>query len=207
MLDRLELYLSWWNGLSRGERDRFFHDLRSKKIDNNRKAEIKALAKHFLHKDHVSWNCSSCLEDAHILIVRLKLEEMENKTIEYVLYPGTILHDPINQNFDLILMPPKLTEGLALYHLTFNLRADKYFVTKPADVDKRIADYLSGLDDEMKAKALPSALEALKKYEAKAEAKPKATKAKKGDAPADAEPAPEAEPEKEPDAPAEQGEA
>lgn len=196
MMERLQTYLSWWSGLDKTAQARFLSDLRLNKIDSNKKAEIKALAKFYIPRG-ISWNCGSCVQDAHLLLIKLNISDMKNKTMEYALYPGTILHDPINKDFSLILMPPKLTEGLALYHLTFNARAAKYFVTVPKDIDKRIADYLAGMNDEMKSKALPSALESFKKYATKAEAKPKAPKAKKA----------AAEAEKEPDAPAEQEEA
>lgn len=140
---------------------------------------------------------------------------MENKTLEYELYPGTILHDPINKNFDMILMPPKLTESLALYHLAFNARADKYFVKKPADIDKRIADFIAGLDDEMREKALPSAIEAFKKYESKPkteapkEVKTKTTKESKPktEAPKEVASEPEGESKTSPEIPSDQVEA
>lgn len=151
MIDRLKVYLDWWSGLEKSERDRFNTRIRVNDIDIGKKNEIKELAKYFLSKQ-VSFTCGSCLMDSHFLLLRLNIEKM-SQAHEYSLVVGTFLHDPIGKVFDLILSPPKLTEELALYHLAFNPAARKYFVRLPSDIGKRIAEYLQGMDSEMQSKA------------------------------------------------------
>lgn len=170
MLEQLEAYQSWHSGLSKEDKDRFMADIRVNKIDEDKKKEIKALAKRYLAKS-VSFNCGSCLLDSHVLLLRLNTEDME-KTSEYRLLVGTFLHDPIDKVFDLILSPPKLTEDLALYHLTFNPLAKRYFAALPGDIGKRVGEYLKGFDSEMQDKAVTWAkeqLQTLNEAEAKAE--------------------------------------
>lgn len=200
MISRLLEYQRLYGSL---KGDEYTAHTRALETDHALRKEVKELARYFLNRE-VS-NCGWCYIELDLQL--RKITNMTKKTMDYALFPGTILHDPINKSFDLILMPPKLTEGLALYHLAFNPRAAKYFLKVPLDVDKRIADYLSGLNDEMKARALPSAIAALEKFAAstpesekgeRATAKPKAPRRSKDGAPSTAKPADES--------PAEQGE-
>lgn len=189
--------------------------------DHALRKEVKELARYFLHRE-VS-NCGWCYIELDLELKKITKEQMEKKTSEYALRPGTILHDPINKDFNRILMPPRLTEELALYHLVFNRQAASYFVATPPDVDKRIAAYLAKQSDEMKARALPSALAALEKFGTPVdESEQKSQRRKKGgtpatgtanpvdeseqEAPADDDPATDPEAEGTQEAPAGQGE-
>lgn len=109
------------------------------------KKEIKALAEYYLRMQLDS--CGWCYAEAHIKLIKLNIEEMKNRTNEYELRAGTVLHDPINRDFSLILTAANITERLALYHLACNPKALEYFTKTPIDLDKRLADFIADKDN------------------------------------------------------------
>lgn len=75
---------------------------------------------------------------------------------EYKLRAGTLLHDPINKDFNMILTPARLTEPLALYHLAYNPKAIQYFEVFPDDLADRISKFLADESNGLASKVLKS---------------------------------------------------
>lgn len=164
MLQRLEEYKSWWAGLSKIERDQFLHDLRRNKIGPDKKNEIKALAKYFFNKG-IGWGCGSCWLDAHVLLVKTKIEEMEKKKSNFAVAQGTFLHDPITRDFNRLLTPHSITDELAIHHLAFNPRSPEYFTQKPDNSTALLHAFVTKLPKEQANKVTPYALKIVSEYD------------------------------------------
>ena len=68
---------------------------------------------------------------------------------DYELRAGTLLHDPINKEFNKILTPRNITEDLCLYHIAFNKDALSYFTRVPEDLNDRLEKFMSRYGKEM----------------------------------------------------------
>lgn len=143
MLDRLKKYQEEYRALPIKEGRAYITKLDS---DNKIRKEIAALAKYFLNRTVT--NCGWCYIELHILLLKLNPDIMVEKTQEYQLRAGTLLHDPVNRDVKEILTPHSLTEERALRHLAYNSNARKFFTILPEDIDKRIASYIKGDDVE-----------------------------------------------------------
>lgn len=139
MLDRLRKYQDEYKALSAVEGKAYIV-----RLDKDRaiRKEVAILGKHFLNRT-VS-NCGWCYIELHLLLMKLNPDNMTEKTMEYQLRAGTLLHDPVNREVAEILTPHSLTEERALRHLAYNPKARQYFTVLPADIDARIASYLNG---------------------------------------------------------------
>ena len=142
MLFRLKAYQEAYAALPKSGRDGYLHMLDT---DKTVRAEVKALSRHFLHLEMT--NCGHCYLEGHLRLMKIKTENMTEKTLDYELYNGTLLHDPINKNIDLRLTPHTLLakgEELALYHIAYNKNALKFFTKYPDDLEARIEKFLKG---------------------------------------------------------------
>lgn len=68
---------------------------------------------------------------------------------DYELRAGTLLHDPINKEFNKILTPRNITEDLCLYHIAFNKDALSYFTRVPEDLNDRLEKFMARYGKEM----------------------------------------------------------
>lgn len=141
MLEDLLDYRNWYDSLPREEQSRYAKALGTK-TDYAKEEQIRTLSKKYLHKE-VS-GCGFCLLSAHFELIRLDMTRLTNITSEYALLPGVILHDPVNKDFAKILTPMNMTEDLALYHIANNPKCLELFSRVPADLQKRLQDYLEG---------------------------------------------------------------
>lgn len=150
MINKLKTYQDRYTSLSSKERDLY---IKSIQTDSALQAEIKTLSNHFLNL-RIS-KCKSCYIEAHSKLMKLNASVMD-KINEYALRAGTVLHDPINKDFNLLLTPQKLArvgEELALYHLAFNKNAVKSFTRLPVDIDKRLDAFIAKQDEGLVAQA------------------------------------------------------
>lgn len=141
MLEDLLDYRNWYDSLPREEQSRYAKALGTK-TDYTKEEQIRALSKKYLHKE--VRGCGFCLLSAHFELIRLDMTRLTNITSEYALLPGVILHDPVNKDFAKILTPMNMTEDLALYHIANNPKCLELFSRVPADLQKRLQDYLEG---------------------------------------------------------------
>lgn len=143
--------------------------------------------------------CTKCdrLSEA-LAILRMKLRTTNTDTMaktntasrSFELRAGKLLHDPVNNAWELQATARNLTDELALYHLAHKPEAAVFFSVLPADWEKQVEEYKKA-HPELGLKAAASA------KKAKAE-KPEAApveEAPKADEPEpEVAPAPEVEP-------------
>lgn len=145
MLERLRAYQSKYGSL-KGEAYRA-HTLELEKNPALHR-EVDELSRYFLNKS-VS-RCGFCLIEADLALRRITEQQMKNVAHpDYELRAGTLLHDPINQEFSKILTPRNITEELCLYHIAFNKDALSYFTRVPEDLNDRLEKFMARYGKEM----------------------------------------------------------
>lgn len=145
MLERLRAYQSKYGSL-KGEAYRA-HTLELEKNPALHR-EVDELSRYFLNKS-VS-RCGFCLIEADLALRRITEQQMENVAHpDYELRAGTLLHDPINKEFNKILTPRNITEDLCLYHIAFNKDALSYFTRVPEDLNDRLEKFMARYGKEM----------------------------------------------------------
>lgn len=139
MISDLVAYREWYGALSKEAQSSYAKSLGSKQ-DLFHETQVRTLAREFLGKEVTG--CGFCLLSAHFELIKLDMATIKNKTSEYQVLAGVVLHDPVNKDFSKILTAANVTESLALYHIAHNPRALQYFSRVPEDLQARLQKYL-----------------------------------------------------------------
>lgn len=109
------------------------------KTDAALRAEIEALAEHFLGRK-VS-GCSNCYMDAYIELIHLSKQQiMAKENTHFHLKAGVLLHDVVNYEVKKNMTNANLTDELALYHLRTNPSCRELFDKLPDNIDELLAE-------------------------------------------------------------------
>lgn len=109
-------------------------DLRQRiENDSSFRKEIEELSMYFLgDKPH---GCGNCYFD---YFFKLRSKTIMDKSSNFELRAGVLLHDPVNRDISKILTRHNLTDELALYHLVHNPECRIYFSKLPENIDELI---------------------------------------------------------------------
>lgn len=139
MIQDLAEYREWFSGLTKSEQSAYINSLGQVK-NPRRESQIRTLSREFLGKTITG--CGYCLLSAHFELMKIDMKNLKEKTTEYALLPGVVLHDPVNKDFSKMLSPRNMTEELALYHIAHNPKVLTFFAHVPGDLDERLEKYV-----------------------------------------------------------------